>query len=216
MDPYELFVYQQEEVLLKYTKLKRGEVNGLPILKGELDIIDNNGKYWESFSIEIHVCSTYPNNFPSLFETGNKIPRIADWHVYEDTGSCCVKVLPIELIECKKGITLLSYIDYHVLPYLFNQTFRRLNGYYPAGEYSHGIAGIIEFYLEQLNTKNIGQALIWMLQISNGLTLGRTSKCFCGKNIKYRHCHRDAVNKLKLLGTEQLKNHAANIYSKLK
>lgn len=208
---YDIFVSQLDEALEAFPSLGIIEVDGKDILKGILAVIDKNGKHWEDYEIEIHFSKNFPAEFPTLFETSGKIPKIADWHVYEDTLSCCVKVKPEEILRCKDGITITEYIREEVMPYLFNQTHRRVEGFYVNGEYGHGQLGIYEFYANELNTgADIKQTIRLMRFIASNDRPGRTSVCFCGRNIKFRYCHRDAFDKLKKLGDETIQAHAYN------
>jgi hypothetical protein len=210
-DGYSLFVHQMDEAITKYQKLQKDVFEGRQILKGDIDLIDYTGKLWDVYSIEIHFEEGFPYSFPSLVETGGKIPKIADWHVYEDTGSCCVEVLPLEILRCLNGITLNEYIKEFVLPYLFNQTHRRIEGYYVNGEYAHGLKGIYEFYSSILNTNNNIKLTVELMNYigSNGRP-ERTSACFCGSGNKYRNCHKVSYEKLKPIG-KILNVHASSI-----
>lgn len=151
---YDVFIQQLPDVEKEYPSLKRELIDQKYFLRGELDVVDKNEKHWDTYSVEIHYQEGFPYRFPTLFETGGKIPKIGDWHIYEDTLSCCVKVEPAEIIRCLTGITVLEYIKEEALPYLFNQTHRRIEGYYVNGEYSHGTGGFFEFYSEELKTGN--------------------------------------------------------------
>src|ERR1035437_1003929 len=176
---YDIFVSQIEEAIVAFPSLHQVIVDGKYILKGALAVIDKNGRHWEDYEIEIHSTENFPNEFPLLFESSGKIPKITDWHVYEDTLSCCVKIKPEELLRCKKGITVTDYIREEVVPYLFNQTHRRVEGYYVNGEYGHGTLGIYEYYSNLLNTgKNIERTIQLMLFIAKHERPGRTTFCF--------------------------------------
>ena len=207
-DGYEQFVSQLEQVTSVFPSLSVTTSENKKILKGTLAVVDKEGKHWEDYEIEIHCPNNFPYEFPILFETSDKIPKIGDWHINEDTHSCCVKVHPAEILRCKKGITVTEYIQEEVLPYLFNQTHRRVEGYYVNGEYGHGAVGVFEFYADILKTgTDIKLTLRLMQYIADHTRPGRTSYCFCGRNAKFRHCHRDAYDKLKSIGDIQIKNH---------
>lgn len=209
---YDQFIGQLSEAVDAYPSLYESLNNERKILKGSLPIVDKNGKHWEDYEIEIHFSEKFPDEFPTLFETSGKIPKIADWHVYEDTFSCCVKVRPEEILRCKNGITIKEYISEEVLPYLFNQTHRRVEGYYVNGEYSHGAKGIYEFYSQILKTGNdIKHTLQLMDHISTHDRPYRTNKCFCGSNQKFRHCHRLAFDVLKNIGDNIVRGHVYEI-----
>jgi hypothetical protein len=208
IEGYELFVSQLDDAIASNPNLCKIGLNGKIILKGAISIIDKDGKHWEDYVIEIHNSQEFPNQFPLLFETSGKIPRIGDWHVYEDRGSCCVKIFPEEILRCKKGITVSEYIQEEVIPYLFNQTHRRTEGYYVNGEYSHGTKGIYEYYSEILKTgNNVKQTLELMKFVVTHERPYRTSMCFCGEKIKFRHCHRDSFDLLKMLGDNVIEYH---------
>lgn len=209
---YEQFTSQLKEAITVYPSLYEAFSENKKILKGRLPVVDKEGKRWEDYDIEIHCPVNFPYEFPILYETSGKIPKIGDWHIYEDTLSCCVKVHPEEILRCKKGITVTEYIQEEVLPYLFNQTHRRVEGYYVNGEYAHGAAGVFQFYAGILKT---GTDIELTLQLMNFIATyerpSRNSLCFCGQKIKFRHCHRDAFDKLKAIGDIQIKKHAYGI-----
>jgi hypothetical protein len=210
---YNLFLAQIAYVLDKYPKLSKIERNSKVILAGEVDIIDGTGKHWESYDIEIFCSDTFPYRFPHLYETGGKIPKIADWHIYEDTLSCCVKILPEEILRCLKGITVEQYVTCEVLPYLFNQTHRRVEGYYVNGEYGHGGLGLYEYYSHELKTGDLEQIAKLLYGIGTRPKPDRTSMCFCGSGVKFRYCHRTVYEKFSPLGKELLIEHATRFYN---
>jgi hypothetical protein len=209
---YEQFTSQLKEAITVFPSLYEAISENKKILKGSLPVVDREGKHWEDYDIEIHCPGNFPYEFPILYETSGKIPKIGDWHIYENTLSCCVKVHPEEILRCKKGITVTEYIQEEVLPYLFNQTHRRVEGYYVNGEYAHGAAGLFQFYAGILKT---GTDIELTLQLMNFIATherpSRTSFCFCGQKIKFRNCHRDAFDKLKAIGDIQIKKHAYGI-----
>jgi SEC-C motif len=205
-----MFENQLEEIIEKYPKLYKFTSNNILILKGFIDVIDNNGKVWDTFEIEIHPIDKFPNAFPILFEIGGKIPRNSDWHIY-DNGSCCLTVPPNETIVCKNGITVLEFIDEWVLPYLANQVYRNLTGNFANGEYSHGVLGIIEFYEKLLVTKNENEIVKILYFILKENKPKRTNICFCGSRKKFRHCHKDVFEKTILIGEDMLRTNLVSM-----
>ena len=207
----EQFEKDIELVSSLFPLLKIISEKGEKILKGELEIIDNTGKCWEIYSVEIKASSAYPKRFPKLFEVGNAFPKIVDWHIYENDDSCCVDVIPNEILICKNRFSVIEFITQFAIPYFANQKFRELEGYYLYGEYPHGIFGRIEFYQSKLKAKS-PQELIQMFDlIIKGYNPNRRTYCpFC-KKVKFRKCHRNAFVELKAIenilyidGKEQL------------
>lgn len=134
------FEKQVNEALLVFPSLSFMEKDGIPRVKGQIDLLSSDGAFIDQYDVEIVATERFPKTFPYVFETGGKIPTNYDWHVYETDGHCCIKTNPEEMIICNRGITLVGFIEKEVKPYLFNQTFRRLNGYFYQ-ERSHGLKG---------------------------------------------------------------------------
>ncbi len=181
-----------------YEKLGIVSINGEDILKGELDIIDDTGNRWEAYHIEIWGTNEYPLRFPKLFETNNAFPKVPDWHVNPSDHSCCVDVTPSELLTCRNGYHILDYIKNFAIPYLANQKFRELEGYYKNGEYAHNFLGHIQFYQNKLNAKDLHDLIGMIDLIVSDFNPGRTAECpFCDG--KFRKCHRDSFNELRAI-----------------
>lgn len=201
IDVYDLFINQLNDA----TKINPGLVpfvkEDVPGLKGELNLFDENSILIDTYSIEILATKKFPESFPMVFEVGGKIPINYDWHVYETDGHCCIKTTPEEMLACKKGITLSSFIEDEVKPYFFNQTFRRLNGYFYQ-ERSHGAKGWVEYFEEVFKTDDTNLIRQGLKFIKKRQKPNRTSLCFCGSEQKYRHCHRDTFEKLVLLSDD--------------
>jgi hypothetical protein len=212
---YSTFISQFNSALEKYPDFDVISENGEKFLRGNLEIVDEDGKFWESYLVEIKYKEGFPYQFPKVFEVSNKIPKIVDWHIYKG-GSCCIDVLPSEIIKCKDGITLISFIESELLPYLFNQTHRKVEGYYVNEGYSHGLAtGMYEFYSKKLGTgSNVKKTLDLIYYIANNSRLNRSNKCFCGSNDLFRKCHMEAFDELKKIGKKLLLKHIGIIYQR--
>lgn len=192
----ERFEKDIEDVPAIFSGLLIVEYGDEKFLKGELSIVDANGKEWAKYQIEIKGSDRYPYSFPILFETAGAFPHNADWHVYEDNFSCCIDYPTNAIILCKNGLHVSDYIKNFAIPYFANQTFRIVEGYYRYGEYSHGIFGKIEYYQSKLKAKNPQELLKMLHLILNNYNPKRTSLCpFCRK-VKFRHCHKEAFRDL--------------------
>lgn len=199
MQGYKSFAEQIESITKAYSGLKIHTSNGQKFLKGTFEIRDDEGKVWDSYEIEIHCSPEFPKRFPILYEVGNKIPKIADWHInVHDPGekkSCCITVLPDELFQCRNNISVLNFMKKQVSPYLFNQTHRRINGYYANDEFDHGTAGKWQFYAEKFGIEDKAQ-IISILKTYGG-QLHKKSPCFCGRKAKFRKCHPEVYQFIK-------------------
>ena len=72
-----------------YPKLKSGwsAEHKMWIIKGDLDICDSEGEFWDTFNIAILVPKGYPYIIPVVVEVSKLIPRDIDWHISSE-GVC--------------------------------------------------------------------------------------------------------------------------------
>jgi hypothetical protein len=91
-----------------------------------------------------------------------------------------------------------------VYPYFANQLYFEREEKYAAGEWEHREKGIYQFYADDLNIKSKDMAISFLKSILENSIPTRNELCLCGKD-KFKRCHGDAVNFLKSLGGEILK-----------
>lgn len=212
------FINDIPAALAKYRTLATSVKEGEQVVEGVLIIKDSTGKEWDRYQVEIHPSEQYPFRFPLLFETGNRIPKIIDWHVYFDSGSCCVDIQPSEILHCKNGLRLSDYIERFAIPFFANTTHRIREGYYKYGEYSHGAVGLLEYYMPLLNSTKPVQCLNLLKKFITGAAKSKSifHPCFCGSGKKMANCHRQAVEQLKMIGLDEVHNHTALIWDYLR
>lgn len=201
---WETFIIESEEsVINRFPGLVlHAPENEPPQLHGHIDLKDAFGNTYDQYQVKI-VASNDPKMwFPSVFEIGGRLPPNNDWHLFEN-GQCCIKSIPEQIILCKKGMTLLQFIEEQALPYFAAQTFREQHGYY-LHERSHGELGNIEYIMGVLKTQNPISLINYLRFILKGKEPNRSNHCFCGSRKLYRHCHRDAYRDLRLLPEDHL------------
>lgn len=203
MNGYTIFEEQITAVIEKYKEFSYKNYYGIPCIFGSLKLTDERGIIEDTYQIEIKAVQDYPNSFPLVFETGGRIPRNVDWHIFEDKGNCCIASPPEEIIICNSGLTLLSFIDNQVKNYFYSQIFRNQNGYF-LKERSHGNKGWIEFFEETFMTDNIFNIEFGLNQIVEGKRINRVSICFCGSGKKYRKCHKKSYDTLSNLSLDNI------------
>ncbi len=204
VDRISLFRAEAIQISDAFPSLSFLEQDGKPIVAGELELIDAEGVKHGSYFIEIHAVEEYPYRFPFVFETGGRIPRNIDWHIFESDGHCCVKNQPEEILLCKAGITLPVFIEKEVKPYFFNQLFREKNGYF-LQERSHGLLGELEFFFDLFKTKDLLRLYELISHVAKRIEPSRTENCFCGSKEKYRRCHREAYRTTLQFTNEELR-----------
>jgi len=198
------FIEEATEAIRNFPDLQlNSREDSLPFLEGKITLSDESGIAYDSYQIAIYCSHDYPNSFPLVYETLGRLPHNIDWHVYEN-GHFCICTELEEHIHCAKGITMTTFIQNHLTPYLHNQSFREKEGYF-LNERSHGKQGILESICDILNVSDINKAVSLLVYIYKNKTPSRTSMCFCGSDKKYRYCHREAFQSIKSIGQERLR-----------
>lgn len=198
----EFFNKQIDSFIKEYPNFQKRTDLDHSYLKGILDIPDDDGNIAGCFSIEIHPSGNFPYSFPKLYEVGGEIPCEADWHKYSDS-TCCLTVPANEKLICKDGITLVGFIKNIVIPYFAHQLHKKHTGEYMQ-EYSHGNKGIREFYEDLFRSDNLN---VWMHCLKNVFgdwKFERNEKCYCNSGKKYKKCHLQIEEKVRIIGKEQI------------
>lgn len=198
------FNKQIDPFISEYPNFRKKTVNDVSYLKGVLDIPSDEGTIAGSFLVEIHPSKDFPYAFPILYEVGDEIPCEADWHKYSD-NSCCLTVPAEEKLMCKNGITLGWFVQNVAIPYFANQLHKKQTGRY-LQEYSHGSAGIKEFYDMIFHSSDIN---IWRMCLKNAFgnsKYDRNAQCYCNSGKKYKKCHLPIENNVRAIGKEQIIN----------
>lgn len=195
------------DVIQEFPELEVFKDNGKPYkLEGPIDIIDIDGNNRGTYEIQILFNpEKHPYDFPSLREISNKIPKEKDRHIYENTGNCCVAVLQEQVIETKKGISIYNFVKKYAVPYLANQIYFEENGKWANGDYFHGDAGQIQYYVEAFKTVDLEIIITGINKVISRRMPGRNDLCFCNGGLKFKRCHQPILEKIEQLGETQLK-----------
>lgn len=199
-----LLIKDLNEVRSIFPKLKYSTNKDFKILKGEIDIFDSNGVYWDSFTIAVEVPKKYPNAVPQVLELSNNIERIDDRHISKD-GVCCIGITHELLFKARKGIRMIDFIKNSVYPYFANQLYFLSHGEYANGEYAHHFNGVKQFYKEKLGLNDIPLIINILELIILNKVPSRNSTCPCGLK-KIKHCHNSQIEFLKSIGKPQIKS----------
>jgi hypothetical protein len=191
----------------KYHKLVLKNESKNVLIEGKIPICKRNREIITEYELRIFYPAHYPFCFPVVFEIGGKIPKEIGRHINEKDGSICFAVRPVEKLKCLNGITSVEFIESIVIPYLAAQIlFDNGEKKIIKGGYKHSNDGIKQFYLELFSTEN------WE-EVEKGFQIAMTDKspkrnapCYCGSSKKYKKCHQIAIDTLKKLGNEYLKN----------
>jgi hypothetical protein len=184
---------QYLELQQKYPYLLLTEKGKEYILYGTVFI--ENGDIKDQYEIEIYIPSNYPKGIPIVKEVDAKIPE--EFH-HCSNRSLCLET-PFRMYKFfYQSVTLRSYIDELVVPYLFSYSYYVIHGKLPFGEHRHGEEGILEDYkkefgvIEDLHT-------IMLLQILVENNYRGHHLCPCGSDKRLRNCHGQIILSMKAI-----------------
>lgn len=184
----------------KFKSILEQEHQGLSIyienktvyVRGSLYIYNEEMREIDRYLIEIKIPHDYPKSIPLVREIEGRLPKIKDRHFNESNDefnkTACL-FLPEERYKYyPKGSSIIDFINGPVNSFFLSQTNFDLTGQWLYGQRGHGLNGIIEFYCEELGTKNI-QVIIKFIEYLSKKELKGHWDCYCGSNKKIRQCH---------------------------
>ena len=160
---------------------------------------------FDFYKVRILV-GNFPLFFPKVLEEGERIPRKPSRHINND-GTLCFCTLAKEKILLRKNIrTIPDFINLILVPFLTNNSFYEINKTYKNGEYSHGVIGIIEGYMDILNIYDEKLLCSTLQSRLKNKKYNRNDYCFCGSKIKIKNCHLNNYEDLYLLNSETIRD----------
>jgi len=149
----------------------------------------------DEFEVEIIFPITGTDYVPTAKETGGRIPRDFDFHVYPD-GTMCLGA-PFEIRrKYKQDPSLRAFINHLLIPFLYSFSFKEKHGYMPFGELSHGGKGIAEYYRELFETDS-DLAVLELLKIIAEDNYRGHMRCPCESGERLRNCHGKQIREIK-------------------
>lgn len=144
----------------------------------------------QAIATRIDFPSDYPSHEPLAFETASRFPHDAHHHFFSH-GRCCLwldvetKWRAGDLDALRTFLDELKVFYYRQLMMEADPTLS-----YPGPWRGHGVLGYIE-HLEDRLRMSRGELPRMRHAIGGGV--GRNAPCPCGKRIRYRNCHLEAV-----------------------
>ena len=193
----EAFQEFQRSVESKYATLRVVVENDVVYIRGGLILEAPDGRELDRYSIEIQIPDDYPKNVPIVRETGGRLLKVADRHFNPADGTAC-PFLPDERYKYyPQGSTIIDFIEEPVKSFFLWQTHYDLNeGRSSLEGRGHGVEGIIEFYSEELKTKDIS-VMVKFLDYLTAKKVKKNWKCYCGSGKQLRYCHINKLNDLR-------------------
>lgn len=174
------------EASLKYNKLELPKyVNDQWYINGNIDVIDDEGGYWDTYSVCILLPKEYPAKLPLIKETSKKIAHHEDWH---NGTYCCLSTEAKMHSDMSGEITLLKWLDMFVHPFLANHVYKLKTGAYAGDEFEHGIKGIINGYLDIFAISNKEEVIKHLSYVTGRVKHSKNIHCFCKSGKNYKQC----------------------------
>jgi hypothetical protein len=145
----------------------------------------------DTYDLRIEVPS-YPQALPKVFETGGRIPRKVDEHVFESSGQLCLGTTLRLRQTLGPKLDLLTFADQCIVPFLYAATRRKTEGRFVLGELPHGNKGIYQDYQDILGVKDEDsvRAALRILAVRPSAAERHPCPCGCGRRLlfcEYRH-----------------------------
>ena len=176
-------------------------------IRGALHLPENLGYY----SIELELPNDYPNTVPLVYETGGKIKRDAEHHIFTG-GNCCLFVEEETYKYYPKGTSIVGFIKKVVTGHFLNQKYFERKGKWIDGDRSHGIKGKLEFYREVLNTNDLYTIFRFIQYLAKDRMVDYQI-CFCGSKKKLGNCHIKLVREYRKKINPQIAKNTINLWA---
>lgn len=134
--PDALYSEVQKAVAQHQPELSVSRTERLIILEGQFlacgpdGPVDTPDGVFDSYKIQAGVTAGFPAEEPVVFETGGRIPRIADRHVFPEGGNCCLGVWEEWLLTAPDH-RFETFLTGPMHDYFVSQTHFEVNGSWP-------------------------------------------------------------------------------------
>lgn len=200
-------------LVTKYPTLHLRKVDSEAIVTGTLALYDN-GVAFDRYSLEIRLPKDYPASLAAVFETGGRIPREMDRHVYP-SGALCLGVTEELWLTLNGDFSIGTLLDIPIRNFLIGNCHIEEGLEWPSGDRSHGSTGVLEFYREYLRIQDESKLVRFLCAILLDKHRGHWP-CPCGSGSILRKCHMDAVRKLNQLPKGLICHSAESLLERLK
>ncbi|SEQ60322.1 SEC-C metal-binding domain-containing protein [Neolewinella agarilytica] len=175
-------------------------------VEGNLPILHDDGGILDTYQISIKFYQgSFIKRFPHVYETGGRIPPVADRHVYSDGQLCLGTALAQERRLHARSMSLDDFFKEILYPFFASQSLIDLGelNVFPQGERSHGILGKVEEYMDFWQVSAVQDVAERLSAYVHKLK--RNDPCFCQSGKKFKACHQREVNKIAFVDRELLK-----------
>ena len=190
----ELFTQVAKAVEAHQPELNVSISKDIIILNGPFVVSGPKGPF-DCYEVRVDVLANFPRNEPIVLETGGRIPKLVDRHVFPEPGNCCLGVWEEWLLTAPDH-SFETFLTGCLHDYFVSQSWFEAEGEWPYDERPHGEEGIIESYAEMLGVgEDIGVIADHLKLLSRAKGKGH-ARCPCGSGLRLRNCHMDRIAEL--------------------
>jgi hypothetical protein len=141
----------------------------------------------DRYAIEIEIPGD-PRDLPRVWEVGGKIPRTQERHISPADGSGCLFVPDERWKYYPIGSSIIEFLRKPVREFFLWQAYFDIAGEPLFPGRSHGPAGVLESYCEELQTSDPAVVIKFLDYLSSKKPKGHWN-CYCGSGGRLRDCH---------------------------
>jgi hypothetical protein len=173
-------------------------------LAGTLRLIEEETGQPTDLRLRFVFPDDYPLHEPTLYEEGGRFPRIADRHINQADGSCCLWLEPLSRWNASDRNALLVLLE-RVSVFCEDQLTYEVIGRFLHGEWAHGDAGYAEHLFERLGSDN--RLMDALAARTDPCELpDRNATCLCRSGKKFKKCHMPEIEPaLRQLGAKHFR-----------
>ena len=175
-------------------ELSASSFQNIIILDGPLVVSGPEGPF-DYYKVSLSVPVGFPWEEPIVLETGGRIPKIADRHIFPKKGNCCLGVWE-EWLLATSGHSFETFLTGWLHDYFVSQSWFEARGEWPYGQRSHGKAGVVESYADLLGVATDSRVIADHLRLLAREKAKGHALCPCGSGLRMRKCHMDNIQKL--------------------
>jgi len=183
-----------QEIFARQKGLKAEVDKDTLVISGTYYIYDGEIPYG-SYEVWIGIQSAYPYVEPVVFETGNKIPKKLERHVFPKSKRCCLGVWEEWLLK-EEDHSVANFMNTILQSYFVSQNYFDLYGEWPFGERAHDETAFVESFAEILNVPPIKETVLSYVCILCGDWPKGHSNCPCRSGKRLRDCHHEELMEL--------------------
>ena len=117
--------------------------DGAVTVRGTYPVMDGDREI-ERYSVAMKLPDNYPHELPQVFETGGRIPRELDRHVFP-SGALCLGVREELWLTLKGDFSVPTMLEGPVRGFLIGNALVEEGDKWPDGDRSHGMTGSWSF-----------------------------------------------------------------------